>query len=173
MTQQEINKINSTKSAVKGKIYVDDKGNKYLGNEDGRVRLLVRAKDTPFNPKHNFDENTEDVQEALEELKDNVENNVVTSLNTLKKDIVLKAGTNVEVTKDGQTITITFDKPADIVFDDADLVAEDKTLQEQIDDITDKFRRLLIDLNQQGFEYKDEVLLDELELAFDELTELK
>ncbi len=40
MTTQEINKIHSTKSAIKGKQYTNDKGDVYIGIENGRLKAV-------------------------------------------------------------------------------------------------------------------------------------
>lgn len=171
LSSSDIQRINSQKSAIVGKKYYGDDGEIYIGIVGGRLRKLDKANKTIFKPTLELE--SKNVQDAIEEVDTKVENDVVKSLNTLKGNITLKQGTNVIINQSGQEITITFNKPADIVFDDTKLVEEDKTLQEQIDEITDLFKRLLIDVTEQGFEPKDEKLLIELDTAYKEITELK
>lgn len=171
LSKLDIQKINSQKSATVGKKYYGDDGEIYIGIIGGRLKKLDKADKTTF--KSTLELESKNVQDAIEEVDTKVENDVVKSLNELKGNIVLKQGTNVLINQSGQEITITFNKPADIVFDDTELIEEDKTLQEQINDLRDLFQRLLIDFAEQGFELKDEKLLIELENAYKEITELK
>lgn len=161
MTSQEIQRISANKLAIQNKLYYSDSGITYIGTKEGRLKLVEKAKNLPF--RKTPDITSKNVQKAIEEVSDTVEYDTVRSLNDLKGRITLKEGSNVVITKIGNDLQITFLKPADIVFDDSELIKEDKTLQEQIDDISNKFRILLFELVEQGIKLESKELLNELE----------
>lgn len=160
MTSIELQKISSNKLAIKNKLYYSQDGTTYIGTKEGRLKLVEKAKNLPF--KQTEDVRSENIQKAIEEISDTVEYDTVRSLNELKGKITLKEGSNVTITKIGNDIEITFNKPADIVFDDSELIIKDRTLQEQINDLEYKLGLLIFELMEQGIKIESEELLNEL-----------
>lgn len=65
-TKEEIESFNRQRLGVKNKEYVDDEGNKYIGIDNGWIKIKDKGLDTTFSPTVTLE--SENVQDAIEEL---------------------------------------------------------------------------------------------------------
>lgn len=170
----DIDRIHREALATLNRKYYADDGKIYIGTIQGTLRLLTKALEVPFSKTKEIQETN--VQKAIESLSNTLETDVVRSLESdnngkLAGDVRLRSGTNTDLVQIGNAIEVNFNKPSDIIYDDSEIISDTETLENRVDSLETLLRRLLIQLDAEGFKLEDDELLNELEIAYQEITD--